>query len=177
MNKLLVPLVILLGSLLYSLFWNQVRKPECTSSNHESTESVVVEETVVAPVVEPDTTQLTETEKALFEPLDVYFLSGSPNINRTQEINDWLELAKKYLVENPNEKLSVTGHTDSDGSDELNQGLSIARAEKVKNLLVADGFAVGNLVVAGEGEKNPVADNATPEGKAKNRRVSIRLIK
>lgn len=179
MNRFLIPLVILLGSFLYSLFWNQVRRPFCTNGTEEV---VVVEEIEVEPlppVTETDTSRLdlTPTEKALFEPLDIYFQSGSPNIIRTKELNDWLELAKKYLGENPGEKLSLVGHTDSDGSEELNQGLSEIRAGKVRDILAAEGFSAANLEVSGKGESQPIADNGTAEGKQKNRRVSIRLIK
>lgn len=179
MNRFLIPLVILLGSFLYSLFWNQVRRPECADKTGEA---VAADESVVEtlpPVTETDTARLdlTPTEKALFEPLDIYFQSGSPNIIRTKELNDWLALAKKYLEENPDEKLSLTGHTDSDGSDELNQGLSEVRAGKVRDILTAEGFSATNLEVSGKGESEPIADNGTVEGRQKNRRVSIRLIK
>ncbi|MBX2954230.1 MAG: OmpA family protein [Leadbetterella sp.] len=179
MNRFLIPLVILLGSFLYSLFWNQARRPFCTNNTEEAIVEEVVVEEALPPVTETDTTQpdLTPVEKALFEPLDIYFQSGSPNIIRTQELNDWLALAKKYLAENPGEKLSLTGHTDSDGSDELNQRLSENRAAKVRDILVADGFSSTNLETSGKGETQPIADNGTPEGKQKNRRVSIRLIK
>lgn len=179
MNRFLIPLVILLGSFLYSLFWNQVRRPYCSDNTEEvvAAEEVVVE--TLPPVTETDTSRLdlTPTEKALFEPLDIYFQSGSPNIIRTKEINDWLALAKKYLEENPGEKLSLTGHTDDEGSEELNQGLSEVRAGKVRDILTAEGFSPANLQVSGKGESEPIADNGTAEGRQKNRRVSIRLIK
>ncbi len=179
MNRFLIPLVILLGSFLYSLYWNKERRPYCTG---DTGEVVAVEDAVVGtlpPVTETDTTRLdlTPTEKALFEPLDIYFQSGSPNIIRTKEINDWLTLAQKYLEENPGEKLSLVGHTDSDGSDELNQGLSEVRAGKVRDILAAEGFSNASLEVSGKGESQPIADNGTAEGRQKNRRVSIRLIK
>ncbi len=177
MNRFIIPLVILLGSFLYSLYWNQVRRPFCTDKMGEVADQAVVG--TLPPVAETDTVQLelTPTEKALFEPLDIYFQSGSPNIIRTPELNDWLALAKNYLEENPGEKLSLVGHTDSDGSEELNQGLSESRAGKVRDILTAEGFSGNNLVVSGKGETEPIADNATTEGKQKNRRVSIRLIK
>ena len=182
MNKLLIPLVILLSSFLYSVFWwNPERRPYCDNADSSSAlvEVPVEAELPPPPPLEEDTVQLnlTPVEKALFEPLDVYFQSGSSNIIRTQEVTDWLTLAKKYLAENPNEKLSLVGHTDSDGSDELNQGLSERRAAKVSNILTAEGFSGSNLITSGKGEKEPIGDNGTDEGKAKNRRVSIRLIK
>lgn len=185
MNKLLIPLVILLSSFLYSVFWwNPERRPYCDNSDDSSALVGVPLEAEELPApppppVEEDTAQLnlTPVEKALFVPLDVYFQSGSANIIRTKEVEDWLALAKKYLAENPNEKLSLVGHTDSDGSDELNQGLSERRSVKVRDILAGEGFVSSNLVTSGKGEKEPIGDNGTDEGKSKNRRVSIKLIK
>lgn len=189
MNKLLIPLVILLSSLLFSLlWWNPERRPHCNIVSYtiEEVSEVVNSDTLLPdsnqileePIVnEVDTTKFTEVEKALFKPLDVYFKSGSSELIRTQEINDWLTLAKKYLAENPNERLSVTGHSDSDGSEELNLELSKGRAQKLITILTKEGFESADLVLVAKGETEPIADNSTQEGKAKNRRVSIRLIK
>lgn len=179
MNRLLIPLLILLGSLLFSWFWNCNRKDYCPDCQPKAAVAAapIVADTVT--VQTEDTTQamLTPEEKVLFEPLDVYFQSGKSSINRTEEINTWLTTAKAYLEKNPNEKLSVTGHTDSDGDDALNIALSEKRAGIVKAILVKDGFADAGLTVIGKGESEPIAENDTPENKAKNRRVSIRLIK
>jgi outer membrane protein OmpA-like peptidoglycan-associated protein len=179
MNRLLIPLLILLGSLLFSWFWNCNRKDYCPDCQPKAAVAAapIVADTVT--VQTEDTTQamLTPEEKVLFEPLDVYFQSGKSSINRTEEINTWLTTAKAYLEKNPNEKLSVTGHTDSDGDDALNIALSEKRAGIVKAILVKDGFADAGLTVIGKGESEPIAENDTPDNKAKNRRVSIRLIK
>ena len=183
MNKLLIPLVILLSSLLFSVFWwNPERRPHCdlTDGNSAALGMPIATDTLAAPaLVEEDTVEvvLTPEEKTLFKPLNVYFQSGSSNIIRTKEVEEWLTLAKKYLAENPNENLSLVGHTDSDGSDELNQGLSERRAAKVRDILAMEGFGSRNLVTSGKGEKEPIGDNATDEGKSQNRRVSIQLIK
>lgn len=179
MNRFLIPLLILLGSLLFSWFWNCNRKDFCPDCQPKAAVAAapIVADTVT--VQTEDTTQamLTPEEKVLFEPLDVYFQSGKSSINRTEEINTWLTTAKAYLEKNPNEKLSVTGHTDSDGDDALNIALSEKRAGIVKAILVKDGFVDNGLTVIGKGESEPIAENDTPENKAKNRRVSIRLIK
>ena len=180
MNRFLIPLLILLGSLLFSWFWNCKRAPYCPDCQAPSTAMVapvVSADTVTAPVEDTTHVNLTPEEKVLFEPLDVYFQSGKSSINRTEEINTWLTTAKAYLEKNPNEKLSVTGHTDSDGDDASNLALSERRAGIVKGILVKDGFSEGALNVIGKGETEPIAENDTPENKAKNRRVSIRLIK
>lgn len=68
------------------------------------------------------------------------------------------------------------GHTDSDGSDAMNQKLSVRRAEAVKAYLVSKGIEKNRVYTEGKGEKQPVADNKTKEGKAKNRRVEIEVV-
>jgi adhesin transport system outer membrane protein len=67
----------------------------------------------------------------------------------------------------------ATGHTDSKGSDAYNQRLSVARAEAVKAYLVSNGVDVKRVRAVGKGESEPIADNATAEGRAKNRRVEV----
>ena len=74
------------------------------------------------------------------------------------------------------EVIIAVGHTDSDGSDSMNQKLSVARAESVKTYLVSKGIEANRVYTEGKGEKSPVADNKTKEGKAKNRRVEIEVV-
>jgi OmpA-OmpF porin, OOP family len=74
------------------------------------------------------------------------------------------------------EVIIAVGHTDSDGSDAANQKLSVARAEAVKAYLVSKGIEKNRVYTEGKGEKQPVADNKTKEGKAKNRRVEIEVV-
>lgn len=74
------------------------------------------------------------------------------------------------------EVIIAVGHTDSDGSDAYNQKLSVRRAEAVKAYLVSKGIEKSRVYTEGKGEKQPVADNKTREGKAKNRRVEIEVV-
>jgi OOP family OmpA-OmpF porin len=69
--------------------------------------------------------------------------------------------------------IEVQGHTDNIGRDDYNQRLSEARAATVGAWFVDHGMARGRLVSRGYGSSRPVADNATPEGRARNRRVEI----
>ena len=74
------------------------------------------------------------------------------------------------------EVIIAVGHTDSVGSDAYNQMLSVRRAEAVKAYLVSKGIEKNRVYTEGKGEKQPVADNKTSEGRAKNRRVEIEVV-
>jgi OOP family OmpA-OmpF porin len=74
------------------------------------------------------------------------------------------------------EVVIAIGHADSIGSDAYNQRLSVRRAESVKAYLVSKGIEPNRVYTEGKGEKQPVADNKTRDGRAKNRRVEIEVI-
>jgi OmpA-OmpF porin, OOP family len=74
------------------------------------------------------------------------------------------------------EVVIAIGHADSVGSDAYNQRLSVRRAESVKAYLVSRGIEANRVYTEGKGEKQPVADNKTADGRAKNRRVEIEVI-
>ena len=74
------------------------------------------------------------------------------------------------------EVIIAVGHTDSVGSDKYNQRLSQRRADAVKGYLVSKGIEPNRIYTEGKGEKQPVADNKTSEGRAKNRRVEIEVV-
>jgi len=74
------------------------------------------------------------------------------------------------------EVIIAVGHTDAVGTDGYNQGLSVRRSEAVKAYLVSKGIEKNRVYTEGKGEKQPVADNKTTEGRAKNRRVEIEVV-
>jgi len=74
------------------------------------------------------------------------------------------------------EVIIAVGHTDSVGGDAANQKLSVARAEAVKAFLTSKGIEKNRVYTEGKGEKQPVADNKTSEGRAKNRRVEVEVV-
>jgi outer membrane protein OmpA-like peptidoglycan-associated protein len=79
------------------------------------------------------------------------------------------------LAQYPKTYIDVLGHTDSDGSDAYNQGLSERRAQAVASYLVNRGVQSARIATRGYGETQPIASNATEEGKAANRRVEIKI--
>ena len=74
------------------------------------------------------------------------------------------------------EVIIAIGHTDSIGSDAYNQKLSVRRAEAVKAYLVSKGIEPNRIYTEGKGKSQPIADNRTAEGRAKNRRVEIEVV-
>ena len=84
-----------------------------------------------------------------------------------------LERVAEALLTTRDRQLLVEGFTDSQGTNEHNLDLSQRRADAVRTYLVGRGYAAGNIVAQGIGEMRPLADNATSEGRANNRRVEI----
>ncbi|MCL9780645.1 OmpA family protein [Vibrio sp. S4M6] len=85
------------------------------------------------------------------------------------QLNELVSLLNKY----PQAKADIIGYTDSSGAERYNQILSEKRAQAVATALTERGINASRLTVIGKGESDPVASNATPEGRAKNRRVEI----
>lgn len=88
------------------------------------------------------------------------------------KLNDLISKVKGINLE----VVIAVGHTDSIGTDAYNQGLSMRRSEAVKAYLVSNGIEKNRVYTEGKGEKQPVADNKTREGRAKNRRVEIEVV-
>ena len=112
--------------------------------------------------------ELKETGKAI---LYINFDSGKSTIKKesipiVEQIIEMMDQAKEINI-------SVEGHTDSDGSNELNLKLSESRAKAVVDAIVKGGIDNSRLASTGFGEEKPIADNKTEEGKAKNRRVEL----
>jgi OOP family OmpA-OmpF porin len=105
---------------------------------------------------------------------NLQFETGKANLkpNSYALLADLVEIMKLK----PTMRIEVAGHTDSDGDDAMNLVLSKQRAEAVKNYLVSQGIAAARIVAIGYGESKPIASNATPEGKASNRRTTIQVL-
>jgi outer membrane protein OmpA-like peptidoglycan-associated protein len=98
---------------------------------------------------------------------------GFDSVELTPEARAVLEEQVVGLEKDPKLRLVITGHTDSIGAEEYNQGLSERRAEAAKEYFVSRGVAPGRLKALGYGETRPIATNATREGRAQNRRVEL----
>ncbi len=106
-------------------------------------------------------------------PGNVTFATGSPDINAG--FYDVLNSVAIVLKEYEKTTVDVIGHTDSVGSEDYNQRLSEARARSVAEYLSSQGTMPARLLIAGMGEAQPIASNATPEGRAQNRRVNLQI--
>ncbi len=84
--------------------------------------------------------------------------------------------AVQVLLQNPDMKVEIQGHTDNIGSAEGNMKISQKRAETVKKYLVARGVKADRLMVKGYGETQPIADNKTADGRAANRRIEFKVL-
>ena len=89
---------------------------------------------------------------------------------------DILDRVAAELNRQPDVRYEVAGFTDSVGSDSYNQGLSERRAGSVRDYLIDHGISSGQFTTNGYSESNPVASNATADGRAQNRRVEVRPI-
>jgi OOP family OmpA-OmpF porin len=93
-----------------------------------------------------------------------------------EDAEDMLDEVAKALKGNPRARVTIEGHTDSRGLERYNLGLSLERAEAVRDYLVAQGVARENVEVVGEGERSPMASNETDEGRGENRRAEFVII-
>ena len=120
-----------------------------------------------------DVTQTPNGDGILVNLPDVTFAVDSTAIS--PNMRNTLDGVAASMVKYPNSLIDVMGHTDSTGSDQYNLDLSRRRAESVANYLTSRGVARARLATLGYGEQYPIANNSTPEGRAQNRRVEIRI--
>jgi outer membrane protein OmpA-like peptidoglycan-associated protein len=106
-------------------------------------------------------------------PSDISFDVNSANIK--PELRSILETFANSLRGDPQARANIIGHTSSEGSDAVNDPLSLRRANSVRDFLSDRGIAASRIETAGRGEHEPIADNNTEAGRAKNRRVEIFL--
>jgi OmpA-OmpF porin, OOP family len=113
--------------------------------------------------------------EALFQPHTVYFSTNQNTLPVDTVFTNYIAKAKVYLETHNDKKLQIVGHTDNVGDTETNRKLSANRAAFVKSELMKKGIAADKMESSGKGMDDPIADNTTEEGRAKNRRVTIQL--
>lgn len=131
--------------------------------------------TVRAPVIAPKPLKCSVVVSKVFVSNSIKFEIASDKINDVSRgLLDRLAAASKACRFS---ELTIEGHTDADGGEDYNQGLSEARAKTVRSYLAFNGYLLGNLKTVGFGEANPIASNDTQLGKAQNRRINIIVTK
>ena len=105
---------------------------------------------------------------------NLFFATGKTQIlpQSEQALNELSD----FLRDNPTVSIRITGHTDNVGSDKANLTLSEGRAKAVRSEIIKRGIAAERIEAEGKGETEPIADNATEEGRAQNRRVEFTII-
>lgn len=104
----------------------------------------------------------------------ILFATNSSTLNTASRAS--LDKFAASLLNNPDTDVSIYGHTDSTGSDAINNPLSERRAESVYNYLLSKGVSGNRLTSAGFGSTQPIADNSTAAGRAENRRVEVFIV-
>lgn len=115
--------------------------------------------------------QTADNRLKLDVPADAGFAVGRSTVSPT--LAGVLDKFGATLQQNPVTQVSILGHTDNTGGDAINNPLSVDRANSARDYLVARGVAPARFTTDGRGSREPVADNSTNDGRAKNRRVEI----
>lgn len=118
-------------------------------------------------------TQTPDNQLKLNIPSDISFDTGRADIK--PNLRPILDQFASGLSGQPNTEVRIIGHTDNTGSDAINDPLSQRRADSARDYLAARGVDPRRIVTAGRGEHEPIADNSTEAGRARNRRVEIFL--
>lgn len=118
-----------------------------------------------------DVVQTADNQLKLEIPSDISFDVGRADIK--PNFRPVLDRFAQTLNANPTTTVRIIGHTDSTGSDAVNDPLSVNRAASARNYLTDRGVASSRIVIDGRGSHEPLADNGSEAGRAKNRRVEI----
>lgn len=118
-----------------------------------------------------EVTQTADNQLKLNIPSDISFDTGRADIK--SNFRTVLDQFAQGLRDNPASTVRIIGHTDSTGSDSINNPLSVERASSTRDYLGDRGVSVNRIGVDGRGSREPIADNGSDAGRARNRRVEI----
>ena len=118
-------------------------------------------------------TQTPDNQLKLTIPNDISFDTGRHDIKAN--LRPILDQFAQGLAQQPSTEVRIIGHTDNTGSEAINNPLSVNRAQSARDYLVGRGVTANRITIDGRGEREPIADNATEAGRARNRRIEIFL--
>ncbi len=118
-------------------------------------------------------TQTADNQLKLSIPNDISFATGRHDIQ--PRLVPILDQFAQGLNQQPSMEVRIVGHTDNTGSDAVNNPLSVNRAQSARDHLVSRGVAASRISIDGRGSREPIADNSTEAGRARNRRIDIFL--
>jgi outer membrane protein OmpA-like peptidoglycan-associated protein len=130
---------------------------------------------------DPVASNKTEDGRAQNRRVDIYFIDGEAPIlfdyNSASLKGEVSKLATvlEFMQKNPKSSITIVGHTDKIGSQSYNLKLSKRRADAVRKFLIGNGIDTSRIKMIGRGKLEPVADNETDEGRAKNRRAQMNI--
>ena len=118
-------------------------------------------------------TQTADNQLKLSIPNDISFDTGRSDIK--PNLRPILDQFAQGLSQQTSMEVKIVGHTDNTGSDAINNPLSVNRAQSARDYLVGRGVSSSRISIDGRGSREPIADNATEAGRARNRRIDIYL--
>ena len=118
-------------------------------------------------------TQTADNQLKLSIPNDISFATGRYDIQ--PRLMPILDQFAQGLNQQPSMEVRIVGHTDNTGNDAINNPLSVNRAQSARDYLVSRGVATSRISIDGRGAREPIADNSTEAGRARNRRIDIFL--
>jgi outer membrane protein OmpA-like peptidoglycan-associated protein len=118
-------------------------------------------------------TQTADNQLKLSIPNDISFATGKHDIQ--PRLMPILDQFAQGLNQQPSMEVRIVGHTDNTGNDAINNPLSVQRAQSARDYLVSRGVATHRIGIDGRGSREPIADNGTEAGRARNRRIDIFL--
>ena len=118
-------------------------------------------------------TQTADNQLKLSIPNDISFATGRHDIQ--PRLMPILDQFAQGLNQQPSMEVRIVGHTDNTGNDAINNPLSVNRAQSARDYLVSRGVASQRISIDGRGSREPMADNTTEAGRARNRRIDIFL--
>lgn len=137
--------------------------------SNQQTELVEVVNPIDINTITPDA----EVQAVIPRELVIYFEFDKFNFNSGAVHSKYFDESTVYLNQNSQAKLTITGHTDAIGTNAYNQLLGYRRAQTLQKYFIDKGLAVNRISIESKGEEEPVADNKSDEGRAKNRRSVV----